>query len=158
MRRMYTPLTSPRQVLSFVPLVERATHELLRKVSASTDGSTVPEHLQWCATALVFEPSSSTNAELMRFTGSIILKIVFGYTIEEKDDPFVRDADRAMKHFSASTSPGWLVDVIPFRASSCLTSFVTHPSDVSSTPAAMDAWFSVSPASRTVEERGGHHV
>jgi len=51
MRRMYTPLTSPSQVLSFLPLVERATHEFLRKVSASTDGASVIKLLRWCVAA-----------------------------------------------------------------------------------------------------------
>ena len=50
MRRMYTPLNSPRQALSFVPLIERATHEFLRKVSSNTDSSTVMVLLRLCVT------------------------------------------------------------------------------------------------------------
>jgi len=53
---------------------------------------------------------------LPRLTGGTILKIVFGYTIKEKDDPFVRNADIAMQNFSKATTPGWLVDVMPFCA------------------------------------------
>jgi len=47
MRRMCTPLTSPRQVTSFIPLVEGSTHEFLRKVSTSTDGATIKDFLRW---------------------------------------------------------------------------------------------------------------
>jgi len=52
----------------------------------------------------------------MRLTGGNILKIVFGYDIKDKDDPFIRNADIAVKGFSKSTTPGWLVDVVPFFA------------------------------------------
>ncbi|KAJ2991428.1 hypothetical protein NUW58_g285 [Xylaria curta] len=47
--------------------------------------------------------------------GAIILKIVYGYTIDpHKLDPLVQLVDKAMEHFSASITPGaWLVDLIP---------------------------------------------
>jgi len=48
-------------------------------------------------------------------TGGNILKIVFGYTIKEKDDPFIDNADLAVANFSKAASPGWLVDVMPSR-------------------------------------------
>ena len=116
MRRLYTPLTSPRQVISFVPLVEHATQEFLLKMSATTDGSNVMELLRWYVSP--YFGRSFDLAELLfpRLTGGTILKIVFGYTIKEKDDPFVRNADIAMQNFSKATTPGWLVDVIPFCA------------------------------------------
>jgi len=50
-------------------------------------------------------------------TGGIILKIVYDYTIDDKDDRFVRNADLAAKSFSKTTSPRWLVDMVPFCAS-----------------------------------------
>jgi hypothetical protein len=46
--------------------------------------------------------------------GAIILKISYGYDVKEKDDPFVDIADRAMKYFSISTTPGvYMVDLLP---------------------------------------------
>jgi len=56
-------------------------------------------------------------------TGGNILNIVFGYTIKEKDDPFIMNADIAVGSFSKATSPGWLVDVIPYCELSCFSSF-----------------------------------
>ena len=53
---------------------------------------------------------------LIRLTGGVILKIVYGYTIDDENDPFVENADIAIDNFSKSTSPGWLVDVVPARA------------------------------------------
>ncbi|KAJ2990652.1 hypothetical protein NUW58_g2843 [Xylaria curta] len=48
-------------------------------------------------------------------SGAIILKIVYGYTVEpHKPDPLVQLADKAMIQFAASTVPGsWMVDIIP---------------------------------------------
>lgn len=49
--------------------------------------------------------------------GAIILKISHGYEVQEKNDPFVELADRAVDQFSLSTSPGaFLVDFIPSLA------------------------------------------
>ena len=44
------------------------------------------------------------------------MKIAYGYTIEEKDDPFVRNAEISGANFAKSTTPGWLVDLLPFCA------------------------------------------
>ena len=46
-------------------------------------------------------------------------KMVYGYTIQDDDDPFVRNADRALRNFSKASTPGWIVDVVPSRACSC---------------------------------------
>jgi len=59
-------------------------------------------------------------------TGGNILNIVFGYTIKEKDDPFIVNADIAVGSFSKATSPGWLVDVIPSCGSACFSFFLQH--------------------------------
>lgn len=47
MRRLGVSLTSPRQVLSHVPLVERMTHEFLRKISATQEGHDIRASIQW---------------------------------------------------------------------------------------------------------------
>ena len=49
-----------------------------------------------------------------RTAGAIILRIAYGYEIEEGDDPFVSTVDKAMEHFSLSSAPGcFLVDLVP---------------------------------------------
>jgi len=61
------------------------------------------------------------NTSVSRLTGGIILKIVYGYTIEDKNDPFIHNADVAAKSFSTATSLGWLVDMIPSCTSCCFS-------------------------------------
>jgi hypothetical protein len=52
-----------------------------------------------------------------REAAAIILKIIYGYTIEPHErDPLVDLVDRAMDEFTAAMVPGvWLVDSLPFR-------------------------------------------
>ncbi|KAJ8126114.1 hypothetical protein O1611_g7525 [Lasiodiplodia mahajangana] len=47
--------------------------------------------------------------------GAIILKMVYGYTVEpHKPDPLVQLVDEALEQFALSTVPGsWFVDIIP---------------------------------------------
>jgi hypothetical protein len=46
--------------------------------------------------------------------GAIILRISYGYDVEENNDPFVDLADRVMDHLSQSTAPGaFMVDIMP---------------------------------------------
>ncbi|KAI0430659.1 cytochrome protein [Xylaria sp. FL1042] len=63
---------------------------------------------------VVREPESLLN-HIRTEAAAIILKIVYGYTVEpHKLDPLVELVDTAMEQFSAATVPGaWLVDVIP---------------------------------------------
>jgi len=95
------------------------------------------------------------------------LKIAYGYTIEEKDDPFVRNAEISGANFAKSTTPGWLVDLLPF----CALLFLYHsitvdcahfaafgPIFTSAASPGLDTWRNVPPSSRGVEERNGLHV
>jgi len=98
-----------------------------------------------------------------RLTGGNILKIIFGYTIKEKDDRFVNNADIAMKNFSKSTSPGWLVDIIPacssFHLKSfCISSYLAALRPASAPSPALDPRCGIPPSSCSVEERDGRHV
>ncbi|KAG9316893.1 cytochrome P450 [Chiua virens] len=46
--------------------------------------------------------------------GTIILKVTYGYTVQEGNDPFVELADKTMQMISAVATPGaYLVDIIP---------------------------------------------
>lgn len=44
-----------------------------------------------------------------------MLAIAYGYEVEEENDPFVHDAEVALKIMSQSSAPGWLVDIFPLR-------------------------------------------
>jgi hypothetical protein len=49
-----------------------------------------------------------------RTAGAIILRITYGYEIEEENDPFVSTVDKALEYFSLSSTPGcFLVDLVP---------------------------------------------
>ena len=63
-----------------------------------------------------------------RTAGAIILKLAYGYTTREEDDPFVHSADVAVDQFSKTTEPGaFVVDVLPFRTPSSLLSTADQP-------------------------------
>ncbi|KZO94968.1 cytochrome P450 [Calocera viscosa TUFC12733] len=46
---------------------------------------------------------------------SSIMRISYGYELEQEDDPLLRMANRAMESFNAACYPGrWIVDTLPF--------------------------------------------
>jgi hypothetical protein len=54
---------------------------------------------------------------LYRTIGSIILKISYGYSVQDCNDPLVELADKAMAQFSDVITPGaYFVDIIPIRS------------------------------------------
>lgn len=54
---------------------------------------------------------------LSREAGSVILKIIYGYTtVPHGQDPLVELAGKTMAQFADAITPGrWSVDVFPFR-------------------------------------------
>jgi hypothetical protein len=59
------------------------------------------------------KPDDFLNA-LKNVAGSLILRITYGYTIQEEGDPLVALAIKANDEFSAAVLPGaYLVDVLP---------------------------------------------
>jgi hypothetical protein len=53
-----------------------------------------------------------------RYTGAIILSIVYGYEVKEKDDPFVAIAEEFSSLMERAIFPGELiVNTLPFRES-----------------------------------------
>ena len=44
------------------------------------------------------------------------MKLAYGYDVTEENDPLVQLAEVAVSNFSASTTPGWAVDIFPARA------------------------------------------
>jgi hypothetical protein len=46
--------------------------------------------------------------------GALILQLTYGYKVQETDDPFVAQADKAIADFNISGTPGaFLVDLVP---------------------------------------------
>ena len=57
------------------------------------------------------------------FAGAIIVRITYGYEVQEKGDPILALAQSAVGYFSSFVEPGaYLVDFIPLRMS------ISHPS------------------------------
>ncbi|KAI1756353.1 cytochrome protein [Xylaria castorea] len=83
-----------RTVMPYLPLQETEVHRFLFRV--------------------LKEPELFLN-HMRTEASAIILKIVYGYTVEpNKPDPLVDLIDEAMAHFAATTVPGsWWVDIIP---------------------------------------------
>jgi hypothetical protein len=63
----------------------------------------------------VLEKPADLFQNIRNNTGALILKIIYGYTIEpHKEDPLVDLIEEALTQFSLATVPGaWLVDIIP---------------------------------------------
>jgi hypothetical protein len=63
----------------------------------------------------VLEKPVDLIQHIRKIAGAIILKIIYGYTIEpHKGDPLVDLIEEALVQFSLATVPGaWLVDIIP---------------------------------------------
>ncbi|OAX31420.1 cytochrome P450 [Rhizopogon vinicolor AM-OR11-026] len=95
-RKNFHRVIGSRAVKAFYPLEEIETHQFLKRVLAKPEE--LLEHIRHTA-------------------GAIILRISHGYEVQEKNDPFVELADRALDQFSRSTAPGaWMVDIIPSLA------------------------------------------
>ncbi|KAI1132726.1 putative cytochrome P450 oxidoreductase OrdA-like protein [Nemania abortiva] len=81
-------------VMPYIPLQEKEAHRFLFRVLQEPDGFF--DHIRTTA-------------------GAIILKLVYGYTIEpHKPDPLIKVIDESTIHFSlSSASATWFVDTIP---------------------------------------------
>lgn len=52
-----------------------------------------------------------------RRIGIIIIRVTYGYYIEDENDPFLTKPLKAMDNFSEATVPGnFMVDFLPFSA------------------------------------------
>jgi cytochrome P450 len=86
-------LGSQQNLRPFLPIIEKVTHDLLRNLLAKPEGF---------------------SAHVRDHSGTIILKMVYGWDVKGANDPFVKLAEEAVDQFSLSTAPGgFLIDVIP---------------------------------------------
>ena len=59
-----------------------------------------------------------TDCHSLSATGGVILKITYGYNVQDTNDPLVNIAEAAVGGFSQASVPGaWLVDIFPARES-----------------------------------------
>ena len=57
----------------------------------------------------------SETVTYVRLAGSIILNAVYGYHVQEHEDPLVHAAEELMKASETILQGGWLVDFLSFR-------------------------------------------
>ncbi|KAF8510471.1 cytochrome P450 [Hysterangium stoloniferum] len=63
---------------------------------------------------LISKPSELFDL-VRHYSGSIILKVTYGYRTKENRDPFLLLAEKVMAAFSEASQPGsWMVDIIPW--------------------------------------------
>nr|BAK09523.1 cytochrome P450 [Postia placenta] len=93
-RKLFSQLIGTRsQTERFSQHLEHEVHRFLRRI--------------------LREPTSVLK-EIRKTTGAVILKMAYGYEVQEGDDPLVDLVDRAVDEFSISTRPGaFLVDTFP---------------------------------------------
>lgn len=53
-------------------------------------------------------------AEIYRYAGSIILKIVYGYDTLEENDPMIAVVQEGIACLEEATKPGYLIDLFPW--------------------------------------------
>ncbi|PBK93436.1 cytochrome P450 [Armillaria gallica] len=92
-RRAHQLFGNNTAMKQFLPLEELETRRFLKRLLAK------PEDL---------------SAHIRKTTGSISLRIIYGYEIQEEEDLFVELAEKAMYQFSLSVTSGrFLVNLIP---------------------------------------------
>lgn len=48
-------------------------------------------------------------------SGSLIFRTVYGYHVQESQDPYIEAADEMMAAAEYAVSGGWIVDYLPLR-------------------------------------------
>ncbi|KAJ6561166.1 cytochrome P450, partial [Mycena vulgaris] len=93
-RRLSHSLFGSRSTMSkFEPLEELEAHRFLKRLLSKPEG--LQDHIRKTA-------------------GALILRICYGYEVQEGADPFVTLADHATEQFALASSPGgFLVNLIP---------------------------------------------
>ncbi|PPR03045.1 hypothetical protein CVT24_012433 [Panaeolus cyanescens] len=92
-RLFYQTIGSGAAMTGFHPMEEDEARKFVRRILAEPE--TLFDHVR-------------------RTAGAVILRITYGYSILEKDDPLVKLADAAMNQFSIGTAPGgYWVNTIP---------------------------------------------
>ncbi|KAI0321920.1 cytochrome P450 [Amylostereum chailletii] len=96
-RRMLHQFMGTRaSVQQYADVEEHETRRFLQRVLNDPDATDLQGHTRWLA-------------------GAIILKLAFGYQIQDQDDPFVLRADSAVAQFSLTSEAGaFLVDIAPW--------------------------------------------
>ncbi|EJD39100.1 cytochrome P450 [Auricularia subglabra TFB-10046 SS5] len=91
-RKHTSRIIGARGAQSYIPQEEHATAAFLRRLIDSPEN--FEAHVRWVVAAL-------------------ILRLTYGYNAAERDDHLVEVVETGMANFSLSTTPGWIVDIVP---------------------------------------------
>lgn len=112
-------------VKRYFPVVEDHMRKCMLKIASN------PKELQSHIRQYVCSTNRGYQIWLMPLTssiGAIILKITYGYDVEDENDPFVEQADEYMQKVSLMATPGaFLVDLIPPCWYSAILSLIKYP-------------------------------
>ncbi|KAK7445709.1 hypothetical protein VKT23_014705 [Stygiomarasmius scandens] len=123
--RPYVPmameLIEMRDSMGFLPYDKRFKssrrlfHQELGSSSAVRGFFPQEEHLGRRFLKRVVNKPEQLLDHCFQHAGAIILRVAYGYEVEEENDPFVNIANAAMENFNKATSPGvFLVNQMPF--------------------------------------------
>lgn len=93
MRRFIVQLLGPEAIKNCIPVLEAEIDAHLRR--------------------LIAKPKQDLHKLTSRLTGSIILRLVYGYEVTSDNDMFVQQSEEVLKSFHLISTPGWVVDVFP---------------------------------------------
>ncbi|KAF5366421.1 hypothetical protein D9758_009789 [Tetrapyrgos nigripes] len=122
--RPYVPmameLIEMRDSMGFLPYDKtfkssrRLFHQELGSSSAVRGFFPAEEHLARRFLKRVLNSPEELLDHCFQHSGAIILRVAYGYEVEEKNDPFVHIANTAMDNFNKATAPGaFLVNQMP---------------------------------------------
>ena len=115
-RLFYKLIGSAAAMKQFNSVEEAEGLRFLRRVFNDPDNLAM--HIRRHAQIPVVLLLLHTHAIAFRAVGATILRITYGYEVQESKDPFVQLADQATEQFSFATAPGgFLVDLVPARGS-----------------------------------------
>jgi hypothetical protein len=103
--------------------IRKAVHKALNAETIRNDFRPVLEAEVRGCLARILEKPDDFEAHAMRMATAVIVKVIYGYDVQDNHDPLIRVIENANEAFSVVTRSGaFLVDFMPIRRhfSQCL--------------------------------------
>ena len=116
-RRVIHKELTGRALQKYWPVYEQESRTLIKRSLANPAG--LLRSIHQCVTRSFVGLKSIALIYLIHsYSGSVILKVIYGYQTETQDDPFLDLGEKVVAIFSQVSQPGaWLVETIPWRTS-----------------------------------------
>ncbi len=66
-----------------------------------------------CKNLSIYVSGNAALTNMTRYTGSIILSVIYGYDVSSNDDSFVKLVESTEQAFTVAPLPKWLVNGLP---------------------------------------------